>query len=86
MTEMDINLEARKFGKLIKETKSESTKKQRMLQLQIIKNPNVRNPARGAGCFLSEEGRAVNNNVQKPKMFKKYSGFYFEKALYIQIT
>lgn len=33
MTEMDINLEARKFGKLIKETKKESSKKQGMLQL-----------------------------------------------------
>lgn len=30
---MDINLEARKFGKLIKETKTELTKKQGMLQL-----------------------------------------------------
>lgn len=54
MTEMDINLEARKFGKLIKETKTETTKKQGMLQLQVIKNPNVRNPARGAGYFLNE--------------------------------
>ena len=54
MSEMDIYLEARKFWKLIKETIKESSKKEGMLQLQVIKTPNVRNPAGSVDFYLNE--------------------------------
>lgn len=49
MTEIYINLEDRKFEELIRETSKLQNKKQGMIQLYVIKYPNVRN---SAGIFF----------------------------------
>lgn len=81
MTEMDINLEARKFGKLIKETKKRMKKKVSNFTVVGNKKSKGKNPARGAVFSLNEQGKAVNNNAENTKVFKTFSFFLFGKRI-----
>lgn len=46
---------------------------------QVIKYMNISNPARGAGSFLDEQGKAFSNKTEKKKRARKYFRCLFGK-------